>query len=486
MARPKANLVVLDPGSGKARPGAWVTIYFANTLNKPVLYADDDVSEIANPVQANGLGQVAVRLNPGLYDVSMTWDGAIPTIVEDVLAWTPETASLTSPGDLIIGDAEGNPQRLAVGVNGQVLLVESGLPKWVTLSSGHGLPAGSNGSLLSYGPAGAVLPILPGLQDQALAIMGGVPTWVSTLLPPGTTLPINQPGDLVVGAETTGQPARLARGMADDILSVSPTGALYWSSSGKVSRGRADCRLQLIGTDLVLAPYKGTEIWIDGLSRTLPAAGVSLAPTGLTQDTTYYIYATWTGTAIGLEASTTSWTLTNGLAHKTGDVTRTLVGMARPGAGPAWVSSEKRRFVLSYFHPIAQAATSFLSAPRFISSGAGVEVHPELRSEFLCWGQVATVVSLTGMMISGTAGVTVNSYLSLDGVVTLLGGHAITFAAANTYTNIATTIARTLAEGYHFVTLAAVIANPPGSAGWHGDASGVLACRTHALISGSS
>ena len=90
MARVKVNYVVLDPGSGKARPGAHVTFYDANTLTKTTLYADDDVTTVANPVQANGLGQVSVRVNPGLYDISMTWDGAQPTVVEDVLAWVPE------------------------------------------------------------------------------------------------------------------------------------------------------------------------------------------------------------------------------------------------------------------------------------------------------------------------------------------------------------------------------------------------------------
>ena len=32
--RPKLNFVVLDPGSGKARPGAFVTMYASNTLEK--------------------------------------------------------------------------------------------------------------------------------------------------------------------------------------------------------------------------------------------------------------------------------------------------------------------------------------------------------------------------------------------------------------------------------------------------------------------
>src|SRR4029453_9438309 len=104
MPRPKANLVVLDPGSGKARPGGFVTIYRANTLDLAALFADDDVTSVANPIQANGLGQVSVRLNPGLYDVSMTWDGAQPTVVEDITVITGEIV-ITSPGALFSATA---------------------------------------------------------------------------------------------------------------------------------------------------------------------------------------------------------------------------------------------------------------------------------------------------------------------------------------------------------------------------------------------
>jgi hypothetical protein len=486
MARPKANLVVLDPGSGKARPGAFVTIYRANTLDLAALFADDDVTSVANPIQANGLGQVSVRLNPGLYDVSMTWDGAQPTVVEDITVITGEVV-ITSPGDLIIGNADGLPSRLAVGTNGQVLFVENGLPAWKTLGSGVGLPVGPPGSLLSYGPGGAMLPILPGLQDQALAMMGGVPTWVSTLLPPGTTLPINQPGDLVVGAVTTGLPARLARGAAGDVLQVDPSGGLVWANGDSIGPGGGYCVLDLVAAQIVLKPWQGNQVWIDGRPRGIPNTGTpGLTTTGLTANTTYYIYAAWTGTAVALEASTTAWAELGGLTHKAGDPTRTLVGMARTGSGPSWVDSPHQRFLLSFFYPSVGSGTAWLTAPRSLvyPPVVNVEVHPEIRVEFLCWGWAQTLVTLSGTALASAAGVRYQSNLSIDGLGAQVGT-VIRAATAYEWTNISTTFVGTFTEGYHYATLFGVVDTAPGTVTWWGDVSGSHSCRIHTLVVGA-
>jgi hypothetical protein len=476
--RPKANLVILDPGSGKARPGAFVTIYRANTLDKAALFADDDLTTIGNPVQANGLGQVAVRLNPGLYDVSMIWDGAMPTVVEDVTVLQSEVV-ITSPGDLIIGNADGNPVRLAVGTNGQVLFVENGLPAWKALGAGVGLPVGASGSLLSYGPTGALLPILPGLQDQALAMMGGVPTWVSTLLPPGTTLPINQPGDLVVGAVTTGLPARLARGAPTDVLTTSDTGGLVWQPNQATTTGGGAGRLFFHpeSNQLVFNANLGDQLWIDGRSRMIPTTGIGLLPTGLTVGVTYYIYAAWVSDAMQLEASTTVWGYTAGLYHKLGDPSRTLVGMARTIAGPAWTDSRTARFVLSMFSTVSRAAYNWFTAPRTVAGV--VEVHPEIRIEFLTWGQMPVIISLSGMVNTSIAGIFYVS-LTVDGLNK--AGHALSMPGPDLWMNNGlSTVVTDLTEGHHTASL---LASPPagGTLTFTGDAAGIFTTRLNVLI----
>lgn len=78
--------------------------------------------------------------------------------------------------------------RLAIGATGQLLDVIGGLPSWQTITAGGvgAIPAPASpetGDLLYYNGANWVrLPI--GTLNQALLVQGGIPTWVSS--PPGT------------------------------------------------------------------------------------------------------------------------------------------------------------------------------------------------------------------------------------------------------------------------------------------------------------
>jgi hypothetical protein len=489
MLRPKVNLVVLDPGSGRTRPGAWVTFYKANTLDLSALYADDDVTGIANPVQANGLGQVAVRVDTGTYDISMTWDGAQPTVVEDVLAWSPSAAVITSPGDLIIGSPSGTAVRLAVGANGQVLFVDNGLPAWKALGSGVGLPAGATGSLLTYGAGGALTTILPGVQDQALAMAGGMPTWVSTLLPAGTTLPINQPGDLVVGATGTGVPARLAVGAPLSTLRVNAAGTgLIWDMTGRSSPGVGQCQLRIYPGNtayLALVQFQGNQIWVADGSHTIPDTGVLLTTAGLATSVIYYIYAAWDGSALSLEASTTGPTTSGGLTHKTGDDSRTLVGMAMPvdlGSGLVWQDSPTARYVMSYFNHSLREGTNFFTAPRSTASQiTPVEVHPEIRVAFLAWDYTPVILSMSGSA-STPVPVSFASYLALNGVVQ---AGVPSNAEANQLSNISTSITKSLTPGVYTLSLYGALQEAAAAvATWHGEPGGINACKINVLISG--
>jgi hypothetical protein len=476
MARPKLNLVVLDPGSGRAQPGAWVSVYLANTLTLATLYADDDVSTLANPVQANQLGQVAMRVNPGVYDVSMSWDGAQPTIVEDVLAWTPEGAVLTTPGDLLVGTATG-PKALHVGLENQLLLVDQGLPAWKHLASNDGAPAGATGSLMVYGTSGGVQVIPPGTQEQTLAMVGGMPTW-SSLLPAGTVLPIQSPGDLVVGAAGTGLPARLAVGALGTVLTVSDNNALVWSESGGVGPGVGQCYLGFENaTSLWLVPFAGNKLWVNGRSRTIPDGGLRLAPTGLSLNTNYYIYVAWTGSALQLEASTIGIVQTGGLWHKSGDMSRTCVGYARVVNDQTWHDYETSRCVLSLFNQDERIGGSAMSVPRSTTSTAPVLIDAETVCYFIAWGFTNITMFMTGTAHCDVSGAGFVSHLFLDGVS--IAGSQSTPLLANTATNITTVISKTLPAQDTLHSLALYGAAQPGvTATWYGEASHLMSCRT--------
>ncbi|MGQ0750607.1 MAG: hypothetical protein ACT4PS_08740 [Betaproteobacteria bacterium] len=107
------------------------------------------------------------------------------------------------------------------------------------------------------------------------------------------------------------------------------------------------------GTGLLkLSRWNGRFIVINGAQCLIPSAGVTLAFAGLNVGDVLYIYAYMNAGVMTLEASATVYTgdLTTGVQIKTGDASRTLVGITKIGAGPAWVDSDTQRFVCSWFN----------------------------------------------------------------------------------------------------------------------------------------
>ncbi|MGB1026045.1 MAG: phage tail protein, partial [Rhodospirillaceae bacterium] len=71
---------------------------------------------------------------------------------------------------------------------------------------------------------------------------------------------------------------------ADSSRALTPLGLANAQRAGQ-------CRLVLDGANLRLIPVDGNKLTVNGIARTIPAAGIALAPTGLSPNTTYYIYA---------------------------------------------------------------------------------------------------------------------------------------------------------------------------------------------------
>ena len=119
------------------------------------------------------------------------------------------------------------------------------------------------------------------------------------------------------------------------------------------SRRKGQCRLTLSGATLLLAPYAGNLLTINGVNVVIPDAGVTLATGGLAASTTYYVYAWMNAGVMTLEASATAPVTQagTGLRIKGGpDASRTLVGLARTTGAIAWSDTVTQRFVLSYFN----------------------------------------------------------------------------------------------------------------------------------------
>jgi hypothetical protein len=234
------------------------------------------------------------------------------------------------------------------------------------------------------------------------------------------------------------------------------------------------CRLSKSGANLLLSPVNGNKLVIGGVMRTIPAAGVSLAPTGLTAATTHYVYAFMNGAAMTLEASTTghSTDSTTGVEIKTGDASRTLVGMAHVIAGPSFADTAKTRLVRSWFNDPGIAGAAYFTASRSTTSTASyVELGTDIRNEFLIWAGEICQCTSSGMSTASAADRINSVAAGFDGVSNLeVGSYCAGYGAIGA-SGIGIPYAFSfpkagLSEGYHFATLAGKVSAGTGT--WSG------------------
>lgn len=201
-----------------------------------------------------------------------------------------------------------------------------------------------------------------------------------------------------------------------------------------------------------LAPLNGGYLWINGVNYVVPAS-LTLSSTGLAANTLYYVYAYMNSGTMTLEASTTGYTLAaNGMAQKTGDVTRSLVGMIYTSSGAQFVWSSSQRLVLSWFNRRLVVATNSLSPGTTGSSTAplGAEIDSTKRAYVLVWGDDEVEVSGTTSITN--SGANVNQFwLNADGTTPGYGGSSST--NGGTTQACASSFNRVTGEGLHYVTV---------------------------------
>lgn len=228
-------------------------------------------------------------------------------------------------------------------------------------------------------------------------------------------------------------------------------------SASSIQHGQ--CRLAKSGANLVLSPFNGNKLIINGTVQAIPAAGVSLAAPA-TSGTLYYIYAYMNGATMTLEASTTGHATdsTTGVEIKSGDATRTLVGMART-VSSAWVDTNAQRFVESWFNRQVRYAINTFTADRSTTSASFVELNSEIRAEWVSFNtQVRVDNSAIVRLNSGSAQV-MNAGIGIDDAVVEVGYMTVkaNTAGATEHQNMSNFTTPTVAEGYHYATMVAAI-----------------------------
>lgn len=242
----------------------------------------------------------------------------------------------------------------------------------------------------------------------------------------------------------------------------------------QVNSNAGQCRLVKSGANLVLQPFQGNRLTINGVVFTIPSAGVSLAPAGTTPLTLYYIYAFMVGAVMTLEFSTTTHATdtATGVEIKSGDATRTLVGMARPIAGPVWMDTSAQRFVVSWFNRRPINTLGVFTANRTTTNTGFVELNTEIRNEFLSWASDAVSMSISGSVTNNTNGGAISTSIAYDSSTSPSEGNSFTSNQPGTNSlqfAVALTNTSTLAEGFHFATLVGATVGGGSTALWVGN-----------------
>jgi len=234
--------------------------------------------------------------------------------------------------------------------------------------------------------------------------------------------------------------------------------------------GHGQCRLVTISATLIkLSPCNGNNLVIGGAPRQIPAAGVTLTNGGMGTNTLYYIYAYWTGSAIALEFSATGHSVdaTTGVEIKTGDATRTLVGMVYVNGSAQFGDGPAARLVASWFNRRSVGGNVTSSGTLAFATTSNTEISTGVRILFLNWGDEAVDVKVSGQYTNTTAtqSVSIQSYVDAAPYGNVCAsyipanGVGMAYASSNTLTPAGAL----LAEGFHTASIYGAVTANTGS-----------------------
>jgi len=357
----------------------------------------------------------------------------------------------------------------------------------------------ASGSVLGVAVGGAEALRISGSGPQ---LQLGTATSPSLSFAADTNTGVYSPGADTL-ALTTGGTARMTVGSSGVITLTSGSGATqaqakagtddtvlmtpFVTSKAIATIGRVNgqCVLVKNGANITLNPFYGNKLFVNGESVVVPSGGVSLAPTGLSAATLYYIYAYMSGgTTLTLEASTSVPVddSTYGIKIKTADATRTLVGAVYCFTSATFDDSATKRGVRSYYNSPAVSLQAVLASNTTTTSTTFAELSSTMRCGFILWDNECMTFQAGGMANHSVANGGFSYAPSLDGA-TSLQVEEVSFAvgnptaAANIGLPVSVMNRYGVAAGYHYVTLAAGVSTA-GTATFLGNSGATSAANT--------
>jgi hypothetical protein len=188
-----------------------------------------------------------------------------------------------------------------------------------------------------------------------------------------------------------------------------------WDQRASTLNPIGRCYLRQSGANLQLIPLNGNQLMVNSITQVIPDAGVSLSPTGTLASTFYYVYACMAAGVMALEFSITGYAnqAGTGVKVKTGDPTRTLVGIWSSSTANTWstVATEG----LSYFNPSLKMSIAGPLAPTTTSTTL-VEMASGSRVGFVTFAERLVRFGIRGRMTMSTNGSSGDVDIGIDGV----------------------------------------------------------------------
>lgn len=216
------------------------------------------------------------------------------------------------------------------------------------------------------------------------------------------------------------------------------------------------CRLLFASsTSLALKPYGGRWLTINGTPRPVPQAGVNVSNGGLSATTLYYVYAFMSGSTMTLEAvatthATDTSTSNYGVEIKSGDATRTLVGMCYTNGSSQFVDSAAIRNVATWFNRFGRSCNG-AQVSAGITSLTYVALGSSANCELVCWSDESVMINIGGTAQNSVATAIASLTLAVDGTPLQGSGSTITSPSANQPFAILNVAAAFFAEGHHLL-----------------------------------
>ena len=377
---------------------------------------------------------------------------------EDVQAWSI-TAATNSNADTLINWAEGQPR---ASVNNSARGMMAAIAKDRNLHNGSITTGGSANAQTFSSGVGYTTPVPTGLTAK-LKVGFTNTTAAMTLSMDGITavavkdMAGRDPGP---GAFTLGQYVDVVFNGTNWILLL-PNNAIG---------GIPECgRLEFVSaTSLSFKPFKGDLIKVNGSLYSIPSAGIAgLANTGvylngvagqnLIANQLYYVYVFNNAGVLTADFSTihaTSATAGNvGTEIKSGDDTRSLIGMVYTNASAQFASSLTSRTVISWANRRRIAFAGASTAGLTTTSTSLGELTSAARAVLLTWALEAVQCNAGGVVQNNVVDGLCSVNIGLDGATAVAGQACIAqHHAVQSFEQVSVAGNTEPSEGMHFLT----------------------------------